>query len=170
MAEDDLFASEPLAPLATRMRPRSLGEFRGQTDVLRQGSPLRRLIDGAEGAVGPLSAIVWGPPGSGKTTLAHLVATAADRRFVQLSAVTAGVRDVRAVMDSADRERELYGRHTVLFLDEIHRFSKAQQDALLPGVENRQVILVAATTENPSFSIISPLLSRSVRHRLEPPL
>ena len=109
-----------------------------------------------------------GAAGQRQTTLGHLVATAADRRFVQLSAVTAGVRDVRAVMDSADRERELYGRHTVLFLDEIHRFSKAQQDALLPGVENRQVILVAATTENPSFSIISPLLSRSVVIGLSP--
>ncbi len=168
MAEDDLFAAEPFAPLAARMRPRSLDEFRGQSDVLRQGSPLRRLLDGAEGAVGPLSAIIWGPPGSGKTTLAHLIANVADRRFIQLSAVTAGVRDVRAVLDSADRERELYARHTVLFLDEIHRFSKAQQDALLPGVESRQVIFVAATTENPSFSIISPLLSRSVVLALTP--
>lgn len=117
---------------------------------------------------GPVSAILWGPPGTGKTTLAHLVATAADRRFVELSAVTAGVKDVRAVMDAAARERDLYGRHTVLFLDEIHRFTKAQQDALLPGVENRLVILVAATTENPSFSVISPLLSRSVLVTLQP--
>jgi putative ATPase len=144
------------------MRPRSLDEVRGQGDVLRPGSPLRRLIEGSGGAAGPLSAIIWGPPGTGKTTLAHLVATAADRRFVELSAVTAGVKDVRGVMDAAVRERDLYGRQTVLFLDEIHRFTKAQQDALLPGVENRTVILVAATTENPSFSIIAPLLSRSV--------
>ncbi|MDV3222863.1 MAG: replication-associated recombination protein A [Intrasporangium sp.] len=150
------------APLAVRMRPRSLDEVRGQESVLRPGSPLRRLIEGSGGAAGPLSAIIWGPPGTGKTTLAHLVATAADRRFVELSAVTAGVKDVRAVMDSAIRERDLYGRQTVLFLDEIHRFTKAQQDALLPGVENRIVILVAATTENPSFSVIAPLLSRSV--------
>jgi putative ATPase len=155
-------ASAGGAPLAVRMRPRDLAEVRGQSSVLRPGSPLRRLIEGSEGAAGPLSAIIWGPPGTGKTTLAHLVAAAADRRFVELSAVTAGVKDVRAVMESAVRERDLYGRHTVLFLDEIHRFTKAQQDALLPGVENRTVILVAATTENPSFSIIAPLLSRSV--------
>ena len=165
----DLFgAAEPAegdlvrAPLAVRMRPRTLGEVRGQDQVLAAGSPLRRLIDGGSGAAGPLSAILWGPPGTGKTTLAHLVATAADRDFVELSAVTAGVKDVRAVMDQALRTLDLYGRHTVLFLDEIHRFNKAQQDALLPGVENRHVILVAATTENPSFSIIAPLLSRSV--------
>ena len=165
----DLFgAAEPAegdlvrAPLAVRMRPRTLGEVRGQDQVLAAGSPLRRLIDGGSGAAGPLSAILWGPPGTGKTTLAHLVATAADRDFVELSAVTAGVKDVRAVMDQALRTLDLYGRHTVLFLDEIHRFTKAQQDALLPGVENRHVILVAATTENPSFSIIAPLLSRSV--------
>ncbi|MGA8045364.1 MAG: replication-associated recombination protein A [Dermatophilaceae bacterium] len=165
----DLFgAAEPTegdllrAPLAVRMRPRSLEEVRGQDQVLGAGSPLRRLIDGGSGAAGPLSAILWGPPGTGKTTLAHLVATAADRDFVELSAVTAGVKDVRAVMEQALRTLDLYGRHTVLFLDEIHRFTKAQQDALLPGVENRHVILVAATTENPSFSIIAPLLSRSV--------
>ena len=168
----DLFSSSPQVdgdqrpgaapPLAVRMRPRSLDEVRGQEEALRAGSPLRRLIHGGSGAAGPLSAILWGPPGTGKTTLAHLVATAADRDFVELSAVTAGVKDVRAVMEQALRTLDLYGRHTVLFLDEIHRFTKAQQDALLPGVENRHVILVAATTENPSFSIIAPLLSRSV--------
>ncbi len=155
-------ASAGAMPLAVRMRPRTLDEVRGQSSVLRTGSPLRRLIEGSGGAAGPLSAIIWGPPGTGKTTLAHLVATSADRRFVELSAVTAGVKDVRSVMEAASRERDLYGRATVLFLDEIHRFTKAQQDALLPGVENRTVILVAATTENPSFSIIAPLLSRSV--------
>lgn len=149
-------------PLAVRMRPASLDEVVGQGDVLRPGSPLRRLIEGGAGQAGPLSAILWGPPGTGKTTLANLVAQASGRRFVQLSAVTAGVKDVRAVMDEATRQRNMHGRATVLFLDEIHRFTKAQQDALLPGVENRLIILVAATTENPSFSIIAPLLSRSV--------
>ncbi len=175
--DEDLFASasaEPgedrgvLPPLAVRMRPRSLAEVRGQQGVLGPGSPLRRLIEGSAGAAGPLSAIIWGPPGTGKTTLAHLVATAAEREFVELSAVTAGVKDVRSVMDTAARTRSMYGRQTVLFLDEIHRFTKAQQDALLPGVENRQVILVAATTENPSFSVIAPLLSRSMLVTLGP--
>ena len=174
--EPDLFATAGagatnpavVAPLAVRMRPATLEEVRGQEQVLRQGSPLRRLVEGATGSAGSLSAILWGPPGTGKTTLAHLVATASDREFVELSAVTAGVKDVRTVMERAARTRDLHGRQTVLFLDEIHRFTKAQQDALLPGVENRVVILVAATTENPSFSVISPLLSRSMLITLEP--
>ena len=167
-APNDLFASAEgtgaatLPPLAVRMRPASIDEVRGQQAVLRPGSPLRRLIEGSGGTAGSLSAILWGPPGTGKTTLAHLVATAANREFVELSAVTAGVKDVRAVMEAAARNRDLYDRQTVLFLDEIHRFTKAQQDALLPGVETRQVILVAATTENPSFAVIAPLLSRSM--------
>ena len=180
-ADDDLFAASSrdpasdrdpgaasVPPLAARMRPRTLEEVRGQTDVLRAGSPLRRLIEGHAGAAGPLSAIIWGPPGTGKTTLAHLVANAAGRRFVELSAVTAGVKDVRAVMEAAAREQSMYDRQTVLFLDEIHRFTKAQQDALLAGVENRLVVLVAATTENPSFSVIAPLLSRSMLITLVP--
>ena len=174
-ARDDRVAAGPTAtgdstlpPIAVRMRPRSLAEVRGQADVLRPGSPLRRLVEGSGGTAGPLSAIIWGPPGTGKTTLAHLVASASDRRFVELSAVTAGVKDVREVMDQARRDRDLYDRQTVLFLDEIHRFTKAQQDALLPGVENRLVVLVAATTENPSFSVIAPLLSRSVLVTLTP--
>ncbi|MEP6650279.1 MAG: replication-associated recombination protein A [Lapillicoccus sp.] len=161
-------ADATLPPLAVRMRPRSLDEVRGQSDVLRPGSPLRRLVEGSGGTAGPLSAIIWGPPGTGKTTLAHLVAGASNRRFVEMSAVTAGVKDVREVMDQARRDRDLYDRQTVLFLDEIHRFTKAQQDALLPSVENRLIVLVAATTENPSFSVIAPLLSRSILVRLEP--
>ena len=167
-AGDGVGGGASLPPLAVRMRPRGIDEVRGQGDALRPGSPLRRLIEGSGGAAGPISAILWGPPGTGKTTLAHLVATAADREFVELSAVTAGVKDVRAVMEHANRARDMYGRQTVLFLDEIHRFTKAQQDALLPGVENRQVVLVAATTENPSFSVIAPLLSRSMLITLQP--
>jgi putative ATPase len=152
------------APLAVRMRPRNLDQVVGQDQVLAPGSPLRRLVEGADepGAQRPTSLIIWGPPGTGKTTLAHLVANAGGRRYVQLSAVTAGVKDVRAVIDDARRDLGVGGAGTVLFIDEVHRFSKTQQDALLPAVENGWVTLVAATTENPSFSVVSPLLSRSL--------
>jgi putative ATPase len=149
------------------MRPRSLDEVAGQKHLLRPGSPLVNLASDTGGTTGSVSVILWGPPGTGKTTLAQAIAHSSGRKFVELSAVTAGVKDVRQVMDDAFRNRDLYGLSTVLFLDEIHRFTKAQQDALLPGVENGWVILVAATTENPSFSVISPLLSRSLLLTLE---
>jgi putative ATPase len=155
-------------PLAVRMRPKSLDEVAGQRHLLTPGSPLVALANDKTGERGSASIILWGPPGTGKTTLAQVIAHSSGRRFVELSAVTAGVRDVRQVMDEALSNRDLYGISTVLFLDEIHRFTKAQQDALLPGVENGWVILVAATTENPSFSVISPLLSRSLLLTLEP--
>ncbi|HEU5223685.1 MAG TPA: replication-associated recombination protein A [Candidatus Lumbricidophila sp.] len=154
-------------PLAVRMRPTSLDEIAGQQHLLGPGSPLRALAGDASGRSGAVSVILWGPPGTGKTTLAHAIARSSGRQFVELSAVTAGVRDVRQVMEGARERRELYGIATVLFLDEIHRFTKAQQDALLPGVENGWVVLIAATTENPSFSVISPLLSRSLLLTLE---
>lgn len=150
------------APLAVRLRPRTLDEVVGQKHLLTPGSPLRVLAGESGGLAGPSSVILWGPPGTGKTTLANVIAGGAGRKFVELSAITAGVKDVRAVMEQALEDRDLRGLTTVLFLDEIHRFTKAQQDALLPGVENRWVVLVAATTENPSFSVISPLLSRSI--------
>lgn len=154
------------APLAVRMRPRTIDEVLGQDHLLTPGAPLRVLAGENAGPAGPSSVILYGPPGTGKTTLAHVIARAPGRKFVELSAITAGVKDVRTVMDQALLDRDMYGTTTVLFLDEIHRFTKAQQDALLPGVENRWVILVAATTENPSFSIISPLLSRSLLLRV----
>lgn len=155
-------------PLAVRMRPVSLDEVAGQGHLLRPGSPLVALADPQGSARSAVSVILWGPPGTGKTTLAQAIARTSGRRFVELSAVTAGVRDVREVMQEAMNQRDLYGVSTILFLDEIHRFTKAQQDALLPGVENGWVILIAATTENPSFSVISPLLSRSLLLTLQP--
>ena len=151
------------APLAVRMRPAAADEVLGQQHLLEPGSPLRRLIEPPRpGSLPPSSVVLWGPPGTGKTTLAYLVAQSSGRRFVELSAVTAGVKDVRAVIEAARRRLVTSGEETVLFIDEVHRFSKTQQDALLPAVENRWITLMAATTENPSFSVISPLLSRSI--------
>ncbi len=155
-------------PLAVRMRPARLDEVAGQRHLLGPGSPLVSLARDDGRPPSAVSVILWGPPGTGKTTLAQAIARQSGRRFVELSAITAGVRDVREVMERALADRDLYGSSTVLFLDEIHRFTKAQQDALLPGVENGWVILIAATTENPSFSVISPLLSRSLLLTLEP--
>ncbi|HEV7713269.1 MAG TPA: replication-associated recombination protein A [Asanoa sp.] len=152
------------APLPVRMRPRTVDELVGQNHLLAPGAPLRQLVSGAT----PLSVILWGPPGSGKTTIAHLVAQASDRRFVAMSALNAGVKDVRAVIETARRERRSGGPPTVLFIDEVHRFSKTQQDSLLSAVEDRTVTLLAATTENPYFSVISPLLSRCVLLTLQP--
>lgn len=157
-------AAARVAPLAVRMRPRTLDEVVGQRHLLGEGAPLRRLIE----ADAPLSVILWGPAGTGKTTLASTIARSTQRRWRELSAVTAGVKDVREVVEQAKRALGETGRQTVLFIDEVHRFSKTQQDALLPAVENRWVSLVAATTENPFFSIINPLLSRSLLLTLEP--
>jgi putative ATPase len=154
------------APLAVRMRPRSVAEVVGQQAALAEGSPLRSLLRG-EGR-GAVSVVLWGPPGTGKTTLATLVSRESGRIFTELSAVTAGVKDVRAVIDEARSRLQLQQVGTVLFVDEVHRFSKSQQDALLPAVENGWVTLIAATTENPSFSVIAPLLSRSIVVTLQP--
>jgi putative ATPase len=167
-AAEERQARDPSAsPLAVRMRPRTLDDVVGQQHLLRPGSPLRRLVGDSGGPAGPSSVMLWGPPGTGKTTLAYVVSQATEKRFVELSAITAGVKEVRAVIESARRSSGAYSKDTVLFLDEIHRFSKAQQDSLLPAVENRWVTLIAATTENPYFSVISPLLSRSLLLTLE---
>jgi putative ATPase len=152
------------APLAVRMRPATIDDLVGQDKLLAPGAPLRRLVGG-----GPMtSVILWGPPGTGKTTIAHLVAQASDRRFVAMSALNSGVKDVRTAIDEARRIRRTGGEATVLFIDEVHRFSKTQQDSLLSAVEDGTVTLLAATTENPYFSVISPLLSRCILLTLEP--
>jgi putative ATPase len=148
------------------MRPRTLDEILGQNQMLNPRSPLRQLAE-PQGTSG-VSVILWGPAGTGKTTLASVIARTSQRHFVELSAVTAGVKDVRDVMESALSRISDGGGSTLLFMDEIHRFSKAQQDALLPGVEDGWVTLIAATTENPSFSVITPLLSRSLLLTLRP--
>ena len=157
-------AAQEAAPLAVRMRPRTLDEVIGQKHLTAPGTPFRKLIDNDA----PMSLVLWGPPGTGKTTLAHVVSQVTKRRFTELSAVAAGVKDVRAAVDAARRELGMSGRQTVLFVDEVHRFSKTQQDALLPAVENRWVSFIGATTENPSFSVVSPLLSRSLLLTLQP--
>jgi len=151
-------------PLAARLRPRDLTEFVGQPQVVGVGKPLRRMLD--RGALSSL--VLWGPPGVGKTSLARVIAGCVDASWVELSAVTAGVKDVRRALEEGRGRLELRGRRTLLFIDEIHRFNKAQQDALLPGVEAGWVTLVGATTENPFFELNAPLLSRCQLVRLEP--
>jgi putative ATPase len=157
-------AAASAAPLAVRMRPRTLDEVIGQRHLTAAGSPFRKLIENDA----PMSLVLWGPPGTGKTTLAYVVSQVTKRRFTELSAVTAGVKDVRAAIDAAKQALAFNGRQTLLFVDEVHRFSKTQQDALLPAVENRWVSFIGATTENPSFSVVSPLLSRSLLLTLQP--
>lgn len=152
------------APLAARLRPRTIDDVVGQRHLLEPGRPLRRLLD----ADALTSIVLWGPPGTGKTSLALAIAGSTSRQFVQLSAVTAGVKDVRSVIDAAAERLGYDGRRTILFLDEIHRFTKNQQDALLPAVEDGTITLIGATTENPFFEVNGPLLSRSTLLRLEP--
>jgi len=169
LTEPDLFSDQRAerrranAPLAARMRPLTLDEVVGQQGLLAAGAAFRTMVEAGR----PVSMILWGPPGSGKTTLARLVAANSSARFEQLSATSAGVKDVREVLATATRRIENGDGRTVLFLDEIHRFTKAQQDALLPGVEEGIIILVGATTENPFFEVNSPLISRSSVFRTE---
>ncbi|MGH2703810.1 MAG: replication-associated recombination protein A [Actinomycetota bacterium] len=162
--EADPVRLDAFAPLAARMRPRSLDELVGQDELVGPGRPLRLLIESDR----PGSMILWGPAGTGKTSLARLVAAASRARFVQLSAVSATVADVRKTIASARETLRATGRRTILFIDEIHRFNKTQQDALLPAVEAGEVILIGATTENPYFQVNPPLISRSLLFRLEP--
>jgi len=150
------------APLAARMRPRTLDEMVGQTHLLASGRPLRALIEADRLS----SVILWGPPGTGKTTLAQVIAGTTHKAFIPMSAVTAGVKDVRDATAAARQHLAEQGRGTILFLDEVHRFNRSQQDALLPSVEDGTLVLIGATTENPFFSVNAPLLSRSTLFRL----
>lgn len=154
---EDLFKTEPRAPLAEALRPRTMDDVIGQQHLLGEGKPLRLAFQAGK----PHSMILWGPPGVGKTTLARLTASAFDAEFIALSAVFAGVKDIRAAMEQAQQNLDRHGKHTLLFVDEIHRFNKSQQDALLPFVESGLVTFIGATTENPSFEVNSALLSRA---------
>ena len=159
-----LFQVEPAAPLAERLRPKTIDEMVGQGHLLGPGKPLRLAFESRK----PHSMILWGPPGSGKTTLARLMAKAFDAQFIALSAAFSGVKDIREAVQSAEAELAHSGRHTILFVDEVHRFNKAQQDAFLPFVERGLVTFIGATTENPSFEVNSALLSRATVYVLEP--
>jgi putative ATPase len=155
---------EKETPLADRMRPEDLDEFLGQEHILKKGSVLRRAIEKGE----LQSLILWGPPGTGKTTLAFIIAKKVNAHFVPFSAVVSGIKEIKGIMVLAKKQKELYNRKTILFVDEVHRFNKAQQDAFLPYVEKGDIIFIGATTENPSFEVISPLLSRSKVYTLNP--